>query len=93
VRNSIWVVHSDGSGLHEIHFDTPKPCGGARVDPDTRGCFDPTWSPDGKQIAFIVLDPSGEGESLYTANIDGTGLTQITHGSSENPDWGTHPLS
>ena len=93
VRNSIWVVHADGSGLHEIHFDTANPCGGAKADPGSRGCFDATWSPDGKQIAFIVNEPSGEGESVYTANIDGSNFTQITHGDSENPDWGTHPVN
>lgn len=90
-RFSIWVVHADGSGLRQIQFDTAIPCGGLRADPASRGCFDATWSPDGKQIAFIVNEPSGEGESLYTANIDGTNLTQLTHGDSENPDWGTRP--
>ena len=93
VRNSIWVVHADGTGLHEILFDTPLPCGGALADPTSRGCFDATWSPDGRQIAFIVNEPNGEGESVYTADIDGTNLTQLTHGDSENPDWGTHPLT
>jgi len=30
---------------------------------------------------------------LFTANPDGSGLTQITHGSggAESPDWGIHP--
>ena len=91
VRASIWIVHADGSGLHEIHFDSPIPCGGAFADPNSRGCFDTTWSPDGTKIAFIVNEPNGEGESIYTANIDGTDLTQLTHGDSEYPDWGTHP--
>ncbi len=93
VKNSIWVVHTSGSGLREIHFDSPTPCGGAFADPNSRGCFDPTWSPDGKKIAFIVNEPAGEGESVYTANADGTGLRQVTHGDSEYPDWGTHPAN
>jgi Tol biopolymer transport system component len=93
VRNSIWVVHADGSGLREIHFDTSIPCGGARADPLSRGCFDPTWSPDGKKIAFIVNEPGGEGESVYIANADGTDVQQLTHGDSEYTDWGTHPAN
>jgi Tol biopolymer transport system component len=90
-RASIWVVHADGTGLHEIHFDSPIPCGGPKADPNSRGCFDATWSPDGKKIAFIVNEPSGEGRSVYTANIDGSNLTQLTHGNSGDPDWGTRP--
>lgn len=89
VRNSIWVVHANGRGLHEIHFDVP--CGGDRADPLSFGCFDPTWSPDGKKLAFIVNQPGGEGESVYTANADGTHTRRITHGGSEYPDWGTRP--
>ena len=34
------------------------------------------------------------GSNIYTANADGTGLTQVTHGGSDNfLDWGTHPLA
>ena len=92
VRNSIWVVHSDGSGLREIHFDGLA-CGGIRAVPLSSGCFDPTWSPDGKKIAFIVNQPGGDDESVYTANADGTDVQQLTHGDSEYTDWGTHPVS
>jgi Tol biopolymer transport system component len=90
VRNSIWVVHADGRGLRRIHFDSPVLCGGALADPLSFGCFDPTWSPDGKKMAFIVNQPGGEGESVYTANADGTHMRRLTHEESEYADWGTH---
>ena len=90
VRSSIWVVHADGTGLHEINVQPASACGGAIADPDAEGCREATWSPDGKKIAFQ------RGDEIYTVNADGTGLTQVTHGSSSDarsgqPDWGTHP--
>lgn len=43
----------------------------------------PAWSPDGQKITFITLN------SLYVANANGTGATQITNNNSYNtrPDW------
>jgi TolB protein len=94
VRSSIWVVHADGTGLHEISVQGQPACGGAFSDPSSVGCFDPSWSPDGKKIVF-ARGTSGDFDSnVYTINADGTGLTQVTHGTSgEVPDWGTHPLA
>ena len=92
-RNSLWVVHSDGSGLHEIHVDGQRTCGGPISDPSSRGCFNPRWSPDGTKIVFNIFT-NATGENVYTANADGNGLTQITRGGEdEAPDWGTHPLT
>jgi Tol biopolymer transport system component len=92
-HSKMWVVHSDGSGLHEIH--APGCDGGPLTDPEARGCADATWSPDGKKILFRLTTPGfGEGGDLYTINADGTDLTRVTHdGDVESPDWGTHPLA
>jgi Tol biopolymer transport system component len=88
VRSSIWVVHADGTGLHEINVQPASACGAAKADPNAEGCFQPTWSPDGTKIAF------GRSDEIYTVNADGTGLTQVTDApGSESPDWGTHPLT
>jgi TolB protein len=48
-----------------------------------------TWSPDGKQIAF-VSDRSGDAE-VYIAGSDGTGTQQLTNaaGRDAHPSW--HP--
>jgi TolB protein len=94
VRSSIWVVHADGTGLHEIPVQAQPVCGGAFSDPTSQGCFGPRWSPDGTKIVF-ARGTSGDNDSnIYTVNIDGTGLTQVTHGGRDQlPDWGTHLLA
>jgi Tol biopolymer transport system component len=93
-RSTIWVAQSDGSGLHQI----PVPgCGGARSDPNSIGCSNPVWSPDGQKIAFSrhFLLPDSHYDQ-YTVNADGSGLTQVTNTPDLQEDgiadWGTHPL-
>ena len=101
VHSTMWIVHSDGSGLHQVPI--PQSVCGGRVndqttglpDPTTHGCANAAWSPDGRKIVFRRTTPGfGEGGDLYTVNADGTGLFQVTHdGDVEWPDWGTHPLA
>jgi Tol biopolymer transport system component len=90
-RSSLWVVHSDGSGLHEIHVQGQPGCGGPVSDPTARGCYDPHWSPDGTKLVFTIFTAEA-GNNIYTVNADGTDLTEVTHGGGESADWGTHPL-
>ena len=90
VRGSIWVVHADGSGSHEITVQGLS-CGGAIVDPNGFGCHGVRWSPDGKKLIFAVNSPATHG-NIYTANADGSGLAQVTYdGEDDGPAWGTHP--
>ena len=88
-HSSIWVVHTDGSGLRQI----PVPsCGGSNADPNAIGCFNPTWSPDGKKIVFGRRQ-GNEQSDLYTVNADGSGLFQVTNTpdiDESGGDWGTH---
>lgn len=59
--------------------------------PDSEEDF-PTWSPDGKRIAFVA-NPQGPQNlplrQIYAMNADGTGRTQLTHlsGPHTNPTW------
>jgi Tol biopolymer transport system component len=92
-HSSIWVVHFDGTGLHQLPI--AGPCGGPFADPTTYGCFNPVWSPDGQKIAFGRNQDDGQ-RDLYTVNADGSGLFQVTHTpdiNEFNGDWGTHPLT
>ncbi len=93
-RSTIWVVHSDGTGLRRI----PVPgCGGPRSDPASIGCQKPVWSPDGRKIMFErhFLTPNDHFD-LYTVNADGTDLFQVTNTPDLDEgggDWGTHPVT
>jgi Tol biopolymer transport system component len=91
-RQSLWAVQSDGSGLREIRLEG-QACGEPISDPTSASCFNPRWSPDGTKIVFDIFS-NATGENVYTANVDGTGLKQVTHGGDdESPDWGRHPLT
>jgi Tol biopolymer transport system component len=86
LHSEIWVVNADGSSPHELPI-TPA-CGGPFADPDSYGCFDPAWSPDGSKIVFARSNSDGEA-NLYIVNADGGGLVQVTDGGFDHqPDWG-----
>jgi Tol biopolymer transport system component len=92
-RSTLWVAHSDGTGVREIQV---AGCGGPRSDPSSVGCSGPVWSPDGQKIGFSrhTLQPT-EQFDLYTVNADGSGLFQITNTpdlQEGGSDWGTHTL-
>ena len=79
---SIWVVGTDGSGLHKI-------VGGGRI------WGDPHYSPDGSRILIQAYD-EGKGRSRgirsneYTVRPDGSHMIQLTSGKDEvsfSGDW------
>jgi len=90
-RYALWVVNSDGSGLHQLPI---AGCGGAFADPNSIGCIYPSWSPDGTRIAYTRISSKTKIKNIYTVNPDGNGLFQVTHNGFQDfaPDWGTHPL-
>lgn len=94
VHSSLWLVHADGSGLRQVDVQPSTACGGANDDPSADGCFGPGWSPDGTKIVFSKGQNGDVDANIYTVNVDGSGLTQVTHtGASQSPDWGTHPIT
>jgi len=89
-RSTVWIVHSDGTGLRQVRIPG---CGGLISDPTSIGCFTPSWSPDGRKIVFVRRS-AGQND-VYTVNADGTGLSEVSgtpHDEGGPPDWGTHPL-
>lgn len=54
--------------------------------------FDPVVSPDGSQLAYIVVDPDTETTNAWVADSDGTDAAQVTQYSTAqsgvfSPDW------
>jgi Tol biopolymer transport system component len=89
-RKTIWVVNADGSSLEPLPI-TPE-CGTPFSDPESAGCYSPSWSPDGSKIVFTRSSADGTLENIYTVNADGSGLFQVTDGGGDdNPDWGAPP--
>jgi Tol biopolymer transport system component len=85
---SIMLVNVDGSGLHDIPiagFGGPDVCGG--------GIEGDAFSPDGRRIVFSALCfRTGISSSLWTANIDGTNVREITRQKGSPEDrWRPEP--
>ena len=94
VHSSLWIVHADGSGLRPVNVQPRTACGGANDDPSADGCFGAGWSPDGTKLVFAKGKNGDVDANIYTVNVDGSGLTQVTHtGGSQSPDWGTHAIA
>lgn len=86
-HKAIWVVNADGSAPHRLQIASG--CGGPLSDPDSFGCYSPSWSPDGEWIVFVRSAPDGSEENLWIVNADGSGLVQLTDGGTDDlPDWG-----
>jgi len=97
-RRSLFMIRPDGTGLREIV--TSPSCGGFRDDRNSRGCLEPTWSPDGSKILFDIFQGNTFQKQLQTIDLDGSHRHDVTrHGfvlgddeGEQAPDWGTHPL-
>jgi TolB protein len=67
----IYVVNGDGTGLQQLTTDPAQE-------------FDPSWSPDGRQIAYRAQRPPAASD-IYVMNADGSGQRRIASGLS--PAW------
>jgi TolB protein len=47
----------------------------------------PTWSPDGKKIAFAGFDREKNNFDVFLMNHDGTGLSRLTSARKFNNKW------
>jgi Tol biopolymer transport system component len=61
---------------------------GARLVPGTKGAAEPTWSPDGKWLAFTTTELVGDSFSsdLHVIRPDGTGRDLVLRNAS-GPSW------
>lgn len=74
VAQQIYLVHPDGSGQH-------------RLGAAGRGGTDPAWSPDGRRLAFGVMN--SRGWRLYVTAADGSHARALTTstGLAGAPSW------
>jgi dipeptidyl aminopeptidase/acylaminoacyl peptidase len=74
----LWLVHPDGSDLHQVPMTLPAGAGARQ----------PSWSPDGQWIVFTLAEDGGF--SLYAVRPDGTGLQPLADVSGldeAQPSW------
>ena len=74
----------DGASGGEIHVMNTDSTDQVRLTHNNERNFAPSWSPDGKRIAFSSYPPGG---GIYLMNADGSGQTRLTDGS----DWERSP--
>ncbi len=60
-RPTTWLMDRDGSNLRQV----------SKV-----AAWDPTWSPDGRQILFASY--VNDSSQLFSVNVDGSGLRQVS---------------
>jgi TolB protein len=79
----------ENSSIYVMDFDpaTGKASNVRRVTDGEGSDGWPTWSPDGKRIAFH--SDRGDNMDIWIVNVDGSGLTRLTQHPSQDryPDW------
>ena len=77
--DDLWTMNADGSDLRDITPNTT-----------TADLHQPSWSPDGKRIAFTSAAPGADTPAaVYVMNADGTNMRKIAADAFENsaPAW------
>jgi TolB protein len=78
-RGDIYVMKSDGSGVTRLANNLPfQGCGGPSRS-GSGGGYSPTWSPDGREIAFLHKSTCFSND-IYVMNGNGTGVRRLTSG-------------
>jgi TolB protein len=80
LNRAIWIANADGTERRQVTGLTP----GSSWDDE------PQWSPDGGKLVFTRVDVQREAEAVFTVNLDGSGLSQLTPwalNAAGDPEW------
>ena len=82
--SDVWVMNADGTGARNL---TRPPTEPGRPPPPRPLNVSPSWSPDGKRLAF-VSDRAGSPQ-IYIMGVDGSGVRRLTFQGNYNqtPQW------
>ena len=77
---AIWTVSPDGSDRRRVV---------GPEDLDGLSAAEPSWSPDGRLLAFVAHDRKRERSNLYVSKRDGSGLRRLTDDFDRvgSPSW------
>lgn len=80
---------SDRDGNREIYTMSADGSNQVNLTNNPAEDFDPVWSPDGSQIAFVSnRDNENPGQFIYVMKADGSEVRQLTfEDGSDLPDW------
>jgi TolB protein len=77
------VFHSNrGRGDLDVYVMNADGTDQTAITSDDNEDIDPTWSPNGKLIAFNRFPADFSGCEVYVMNADGSGVRQLTHGGT-----------
>jgi hypothetical protein len=79
--SEIWVMNPDGSGKVNLTGDC--------CFPDAQ----PSWSPDGTQIAFVGTNARDRADGIFTIPAGGGTPVRVTTGQDIKPNWGRAPVA
>jgi TolB protein len=85
----VFTANIDPAGRWDLFTMRPDGTDVKRLTvlPDPRSPFSaPEWSPDGTQLVFTSPSPSSRLGQVYRIDADGSGLTQLTHGTHIDAD-------
>jgi TolB protein len=72
----LWIMRADGSAQRQVTNLYPA-----------QAAF-PSWSPDGKELAYVRLPSDGGGSRIWITGIDGSTGSAVTSGPDDNePAW------